>query len=59
LHLHDRDWVYVPAGANRFRRVEVRAGNMLANKMQAIQGGITPGQAVVANALTLQNVAEQ
>ena len=59
LHLHDRDWVYVPAGANRFRRVEVRAGNMLANKMQAIQGGITPGQAVVANALTFQNVAEQ
>ncbi|HWT66996.1 MAG TPA: efflux RND transporter periplasmic adaptor subunit, partial [Terracidiphilus sp.] len=29
LHLHDRDWVYVPAGNNQFKRVEVRAGQML------------------------------
>src|SRR6202000_1688658 len=29
LHLHDRDWVYVPLGDNRFKRTEVRAGNML------------------------------
>src|ERR1700730_15789382 len=26
LHLHDRDWVYVPAGGNKFRRVEVKEG---------------------------------
>ena len=26
LHLHDRDWVYVPKGSNTFRRVEVRSG---------------------------------
>ena len=29
LHLHDRDWVFVPAGGNQFRRTEVRAGQML------------------------------
>src|SRR5208282_5721690 len=26
LHLHDRDWVYVPEKDKQFRRVEVRAG---------------------------------
>src|ERR1700674_4865493 len=29
LHLHDRDWVYVPFGGNKFRRVEVTAGEIL------------------------------
>jgi len=28
LHLHDRDWVYVPVEGGRFRRVEVVAGKM-------------------------------
>jgi cobalt-zinc-cadmium efflux system membrane fusion protein len=59
LHLHDRDWVYVPAGGNKFRRVEVRAGNTLPDKMQEIREGIKPGQQLVSNALTFQNVAEQ
>ena len=59
LHLHDRDWVYVPAGADSFRRVEVRAGEMLPGGMQAILSGIVPGQQVVANALEFQNAVEQ
>ena len=29
LHLHDRDWVYVPVEGGRFRRLEVVAGKML------------------------------
>ena len=29
LHLHDRDWVYVPAGDGKFRRVAVVAGAMV------------------------------
>jgi cobalt-zinc-cadmium efflux system membrane fusion protein len=29
LHLHDRDWVYVPIEGGRFQRVEVVAGKML------------------------------
>jgi cobalt-zinc-cadmium efflux system membrane fusion protein len=29
LHLHDRDWVYVPMEGGRFQRVEVVAGKML------------------------------
>jgi cobalt-zinc-cadmium efflux system membrane fusion protein len=58
LHLHDRDWVYVPAGDKKFRRVEVRAGENLPNKMQSILSGVEPGQEVVSNALVMQNTAE-
>jgi cobalt-zinc-cadmium efflux system membrane fusion protein len=59
LHLHDREWVYVPAGGKKFRRVEVVAGSSLANKMQEIASGIKPGQQVASNALVLQNTVEQ
>jgi cobalt-zinc-cadmium efflux system membrane fusion protein len=59
LHLHDRDWVYVPAGGNKFKRLEVNAGNMLPDKMQEIRDGIRPGQEVVSNALVMQSTVEQ
>jgi len=59
LHLHDRDWVYVPAGGNAFRRVEVKDGEMLPGNMQTVLSGIAPGQQVVTNALDFQNTVEQ
>ena len=59
LHLHDRDWVYEPAGEKQFRRVEVVGGNMLPGNMQEIVTGIKPGERVVANALVLENTLEQ
>ncbi len=59
LHLHDRDWVYAPAGNNQFRRIEVVSGNMLPNNQQEIISGIQPGQPVAANALVLQSTVEQ
>jgi cobalt-zinc-cadmium efflux system membrane fusion protein len=59
LHLHDREWVYVPVGGARFRRIGVVAGDMLPGDRQAIDSGILPGQPVVANALILQNTVEQ
>ena len=59
LHLHDRDWVYVPAGENRFRRVAVKGGDTLPGNMQEILSGINAGQQVVSNALALQNTADQ
>ena len=59
LHLHDRDWVYVPTTDNKFRRVEVTGGDMLPGNMQEILSGIAPGQQVVANALEFQNTVEQ
>jgi cobalt-zinc-cadmium efflux system membrane fusion protein len=59
LHLHDREWVYVPAGSGRFRRVEVAGGNMLPGSLQEVIAGIKPGSQVVANALVMQNAVEQ
>ncbi len=62
LHLHDRDWLYVPLEGGRFQRVEVVAGKMLPGnpgEQQEITSGIRPGQRVVANALVLQATVEQ
>ena len=59
LHLHDRDWVYIPLGGNEFRRVAVTAGNMVPPNQQEILDGIAPGARVVSNALVLQNTSEQ
>jgi cobalt-zinc-cadmium efflux system membrane fusion protein len=59
LHLHDRDWVYVPTENGQFRRVEVTGADMLPGNMQEIRTGIQPGQRVVQNALILQNTVEQ
>jgi len=59
LHIHDRDWVYVPAPGRKFRRVEVVSGDNLPNNMQEINSGLVPGQQLVANALILEHTIEQ
>jgi len=59
LHLHDREWVYMPTQNGSFRRLEVVAGNMLPSNMQEIVRGIQPGTQVIANALVFQNTVEQ
>jgi cobalt-zinc-cadmium efflux system membrane fusion protein len=59
LHLHDRDWVYLPVGDRKFRRIEVTSGDMLPDNMQVVLTGLQPGQQVVSNALVMQNTVEQ
>lgn len=59
LHLHDRDWVFVPEGTNQFRRVEVRGGNMLSGNRQEIVSGLAPGTKVVTKALMLETAGNQ
>jgi cobalt-zinc-cadmium efflux system membrane fusion protein len=59
LHLHDRDWVYLPAGGNQFKRTEIRAGKMLDGNRQEILSGIQPGQQIVNNALLLETAGNQ
>jgi cobalt-zinc-cadmium efflux system membrane fusion protein len=59
LHLHDRDWVYVPNGDGTFRRLSVQSGAMLPGNLQEITSGLSVGQQVVSNALELQNSSEQ
>jgi membrane fusion protein, heavy metal efflux system len=58
LHLHDRDWVFVPTGGNQFQRIEVDGGEMLSGNRQEILSGILPGQQVVADVLALEEALE-
>lgn len=58
LHLHDRDWIFVPTDGKQFKRVEVNAGNMLPGNKQQILSGIAPGQQVVADVLALETTLE-
>ena len=61
LHMHDRDFVYVPAPDKKFRRVEVVGGDLLPDNvnLQEIKSGLQPGQQVVTNALVLDHVLAQ
>ncbi|HEY2470315.1 MAG TPA: efflux RND transporter periplasmic adaptor subunit [Terracidiphilus sp.] len=59
LHLHDRDWVYVPIGDNQFKRIEVQAGKILEGNGQEILSGVQPGTKVVSNALVLETAGTQ
>ncbi|HLH44901.1 MAG TPA: efflux RND transporter periplasmic adaptor subunit [Bryobacteraceae bacterium] len=58
LHLQDKDWVFVPHhSVASFHRVEVKTGGMVSGK-QLILSGIRPGDAVVRDALMLQNASD-
>jgi membrane fusion protein, heavy metal efflux system len=57
LHLHDRDWVFIPA-QGKFRRTQVTSGAELPDQKQEILTGLQPGQQVVSNAGTLQNAID-
>jgi cobalt-zinc-cadmium efflux system membrane fusion protein len=61
LHMHDRDFVFIPAPNNQFRRVEVVGGDLLTEdtSLQEIKSGLEPGQQVVTNALVLDHVLAQ
>jgi membrane fusion protein, heavy metal efflux system len=58
LHLHDRDWVFEPAGGKQFQRVEVGAGDTLPGGKQVILSGLSPGQQVVGDVLALEETLE-
>jgi cobalt-zinc-cadmium efflux system membrane fusion protein len=61
LRMHDRDFVFVPAPDQKFRRVEVVSGDVLTENtnLQEIKSGLKPGQQVVTNALVLDHVLAQ
>ncbi|HMD17555.1 MAG TPA: efflux RND transporter periplasmic adaptor subunit [Terriglobales bacterium] len=58
LHMHDRDFVFVPAPDKKFRRLGVISGDVLPDdsNLQEIKSGLKPGQQVVSNALVLDHV---
>jgi len=60
VHLHDRDFVYVPAeAAGQFRRVEVVAGNMLPGNHQELMSGLEPGARIITDGLAFTNAVGQ
>jgi hypothetical protein len=58
VRLHDKAWVFTPAGGQRFRRTEIRAGRDQQG-MQEVVSGLRPGERVVANALQFSGAADQ
>ena len=60
IHLHDRDFVYVPGqAAGQFRRVEVVVGQMRPGNQQEIRSGLEPGARVVNDGLAFANSVDQ
>jgi cobalt-zinc-cadmium efflux system membrane fusion protein len=60
LQLHDRSYVFLPGSRwGEFRRVEVKTGRTLDTSTVVVTAGLIAGQQVVANALALQNTADQ
>jgi len=57
VHLHDRDWVFVPM-QGKYRRTAVVSGQSLPNNMQEITSGLQPGTQVVSNAVVMQNAID-
>lgn len=59
LHLHDRDWVFLPVAGSQFKRTEVHGGQYLPGGRQEVLSGLDPGQKVVTNALLLESAVSQ
>jgi cobalt-zinc-cadmium efflux system membrane fusion protein len=60
VHLHDRDFVYVPGETpGQFRRVEVVAGALLAGNQQEVLSGVEAGARVVTEGLAFANSVGQ
>jgi cobalt-zinc-cadmium efflux system membrane fusion protein len=57
VHLHDRDWVFIPA-QEKFKRIQIVSGDQLPNNMQEILSGLRPGERIVTNAINLQNAID-
>ncbi len=58
IHLHDRDWVFLPEGNGQFRRHEITGGKIRGND-QEVMAGLKAGDKVVANALELNAESAQ
>jgi cobalt-zinc-cadmium efflux system membrane fusion protein len=59
VHLHDKDWVFLFEGSNKFRRESVQLGPNSGDGTVQVTGGIKPGDKIVANALQFSSSAEE
>jgi cobalt-zinc-cadmium efflux system membrane fusion protein len=58
LQLHDKSWIFFPAGTRAFRRQEIQLGSPLADGYQEVIAGVKIGDQVVVDALALSAAAE-
>ena len=58
VRLHDKDWVFMPLGGNRFRKIEVQSGPHVGDNLQQIVAGVNVHDKVVANALQFSSATE-
>src|SRR5208282_6234760 len=59
VHLHDKDWVFLPAGGNKFRRVAVQLGQQEKDGPDQVISGLKPNDQIVTNALQFSSAAEE
>jgi cobalt-zinc-cadmium efflux system membrane fusion protein len=59
VHLHDKDWVFVPAGNQRFRRVALQLGPQTSDGFVQVASGLKPQDKVATNALQLASSTEE
>lgn len=60
MRLQDKDWVFLKAGTNTFRRLEIHAVGSTEDGKSEVQGNVKPGQQLIANALEFSTaIAEQ
>jgi len=58
VRMHDKDWVFLPAGGNQFRRQQVQLGAVLPDGRQEVISGLAPTSKVVAQALQFSSASE-
>ncbi len=58
VRLHDKDWVFMPLGGNRFQKMEIQIGPSMGDNLQQILGGVKIHDKVVVNALQFSSAAE-
>ena len=59
VHLHDKDWVFVPVGNNQFRRLSLQLGPQEGDGSVQVLSGLKPQDKVVTNALQFSAQAEE
>jgi membrane fusion protein, heavy metal efflux system len=59
VHLHDKDWVFLPDGGKKFRREAVQLGPQASDSTIQVLTGLKAGDKVVANALQFASSTEE
>ena len=58
MHLHDRDWVFVPTPDKKFRRVEVVSGEICRTRCKRLCPGCNQASRSCRTRVVLQNTVD-